>query len=257
MIVEQRRQTAGRWHGRRSCVVWALSLFGVWSWAGWRAAPRLDEVSAQLGTTRSSCTATGARSANCASARPRSSRSDQISRSANLQIQRELAQREQRDRRPCARKTAFYERLGGATDKPRGLNVHSARFLAEAGGSWRYQVVLTQSLNRGAVSLGKLRFAVEGVRGGKLATIHWDELHQRAAAPAQDYSFRYFQQLDGSVMLPPGFTPQRVRVSLRGEDAAVEQTVAWDHAGGTATTPMPRNASRARGAPFPCLHRDT
>ncbi|MEG3194101.1 DUF6776 family protein, partial [Lysobacter sp. D1-1-M9] len=43
----------------------------------------------------------------------------------------------------------------------------------------------------------------------------------------QPYSFRYFQQLDGSVMLPAGFTPQRVRVSLRGRDASLDQAIAW------------------------------
>ncbi|MFD0740077.1 DUF6776 family protein [Lysobacter koreensis] len=231
MVVERRRSRRPlAWAA--FLVVWALSLFGAWSWAGWRAAPRLDEVSAQLGTTSEQLRRYQREIGELRQRQATLARSDQISRSANRQIQRELAQRE-REIATLRGKTAFYERLGGATAQPRGLNVHSARFLAEAGGSWRYQVVLTQSLTRGGVSLGKLRFAVEGVRAGKLATIHWDELHQRAAAPAQDYSFRYFQQLDGSVMLPPGFTPQRVRVSLRGQDAAVEQTVAWEHAGGT------------------------
>lgn len=223
--------------GRRSLawasftLVWGLSLVGAWSWAGWRAAPRLGEVSAQLGVVSQQLRAYQHEVRELRQRQVTLSRSDQISRTANLQVQRELAQREREITRLRAN-TAFYERLGGATAPRRGLNVHSARFVAEAGGSWRYRMVLTQSLNRGAVSLGQLRFAVEGVRGGKLATIHWDELHQRAAAPAQTYSFRYFQQLDGSVMLPPGFTAQRVRVSLRGDDGSVEQTVAWEHVGG-------------------------
>ncbi len=74
--------------------------------------------------------------------------------------------------------------------------------------------MLTQNLNRGAISQGQMRFTVEGVRNGKLATISWDDLHQRSKVPGQDYSFRYFQQLTGSVMLPADFTPQRVRVTL-------------------------------------------
>ena len=77
------------------------------------------------------------------------------------------------------------------------------------------------------ISRGRLHFTVEGVRDGKLATVGWDELHQRSDVPPQDYSFRYFQQLKGSVMLPAGFTPQRVRVSLDGGDVAVEQTLGW------------------------------
>nr|WP_242003025.1 DUF6776 family protein [Vulcaniibacterium tengchongense] len=156
-------------------------------------------------------------------------RSDQISRAANREIQSTLAAREQ-EIADLRANLAFYERLVGATEQPKGLNVHSAQFAAEAGGTWRYQIVLTQSLNRGGVSRGQLRFAIEGVRDGKLATVEWDELHQRSGVPPQAYSFRYFQQLDGSVMLPPGFTPQRVRVSLQGEGVALEQTLDWNRA---------------------------
>ena len=72
-----------------------------------------------------------------------------------------------------------------------------------------------------------MEFAVEGVRDGKLTTLNWDELHQKPDAPAQDYSFRYFQRLGGSVILPAGFTPQRVEVTLRGSGASVEQAFDW------------------------------
>ena len=114
--------------------------------------------------------------------------------------------------------------------------MHSAEFVPEAGGTWHYELMLTQSLNRGAVSAGQLRFVVEGVKGGKLATVDWNRLHQRDDAPAQAYSFRYFQQLRGSVMLPEGFVPQRVRVSLRGENASLDQAVAWVQPSGTGDT---------------------
>ena len=76
-----------------------------------------------------------------------------------------------------------------------------------------------------------MRFTVEGVRGGKLASIGWDELLQRKEAGGQGYSFRYFQELDGSVMLPKDFTPQRVRVSLTGPGGSATQTFDWKLAG--------------------------
>ena len=75
-------------------------------------------------------------------------------------------------------------------------------------------------LDADTVTVQPIPEIVEGVRNGKLAAVAWDELHQQRSAPGQAYSFRYFQQLDGSVMLPPGFTPQRVKVSLHGQDAA-------------------------------------
>jgi len=142
-------------------------------------------------------------------------RSDQITRNANIEMQATLAEREE-EISGLRADVAFYERLVGSTGQRRGLNAHEAVFAPEAGGTWHYTITLTQNLNRGAISKGTMRFSVEGVRAGKLASLKWDELLQTPGAPGQPFSFRYFQQLEGSVMLPAGFTPQRVRVQLNG-----------------------------------------
>ena len=131
--------------------------------------------------------------------------SDRISRAANTEVQSSLAERDE-EIAGLRADVAFYERLVGSTSQRKGLNTHSIEFSPEAAGTWQYTAVLTQNLNRGAISQGQMRFTVEGVKNGKLATISWDDLHQRSKVPGQDYSFRYFQQLTGSVMLPADFT---------------------------------------------------
>jgi hypothetical protein len=153
-------------------------------------------------------------------------RSDQITRDANRDVQAMLADKDEQIASLRA-DVAFYERFVGSGGERKGLSVHSAEFEQEAGGSWRYQVVLTQSLNRGALSQGAMRFDVEGVKDGRLTTVKWDELQQTPASPGQEYAFRYFQRLTGSVVLPAGFTPQRVKVALRGKGANVDQALAW------------------------------
>ncbi len=206
---------------------WLGSLVLVWVATSLHAAPQVPGTSsalsaarAELSSARIDLDASNQREANL-------ERSDQISRVANRELQQALAERDE-EMGDLRANLAFYERVAGAAAPQRkGLNVHSVEFKPEQAGTWRYQVVLTQNLQQGAISTGKLRFAIEGVRDGKLATIAWDDLHQRGAAPPQDYSFRYFQQLHGSVMLPAGFTPQRVRLSLRGGKAPVDQAMAW------------------------------
>ncbi len=218
--------------GRRPIVraalglAWLVSLGLAWAAASWYVAPRLPGMSSALDTTRTNLHTAQAELEALRQHQATLARSDQISRAANYQVQQELAARDEQIADLKAN-LAFYERLAGATRKPKGLTVHSAEFAVEAAGTWRYQLMLTQSLNRGAVSAGTLRFAIEGVQNGKLATIDWDRLHQRQAAPAQPYSFRYFQQLQGSVILPDGFVPQRVRISLRGDNVSLDQAVAW------------------------------
>ena len=191
-------------------LAWLAILGAVWFVASHTAAPRLAQAEARTLRQRESTLA----------------RSDQISRAANAEVQDALAERDE-EIAALRADVAFYERLVGSTSQRKGLSVHVAEFAPEAGGTWRYQIMLTQTLNRGAISQGQMRFSVEGVRDGKLAAVQWDELHQQRGAPGQTYSFRYFQQLDGNVMLPHGFTPQRVKVTLNGEDAAVEQAFDW------------------------------
>lgn len=205
---------------------WPLSLLALWGWMAWRAEPALTALRDEHGEL---LTVHAELRADLESAKQQVatlSRSEQISRAANVEVQETLAERDE-EIAALRADVAFYERLVGATGQRRGLSVHAAEFQPEAGGSWRYTLTLTQNLNRGAISAGRLRFAVEGVAGGVLKTIDWDALRQADNAPGQAYSFRYFQKLEGSIVLPAGFTPQRVRVTLEGGGGPVEATVPW------------------------------
>ncbi|MEJ2790489.1 MULTISPECIES: DUF6776 family protein [unclassified Pseudoxanthomonas] len=207
-------------------LAWAGSLAAMWFAASYTAAPRLAKADADRIQAERELAVVRGELRNLRQRESTLSRSDQISRAANAEVQDALAERDE-EIAALRADVAFYERLVGSTSQRKGLSVHVAEFAPEAGGTWRYQIMLTQTLNRGAISQGQMRFTVEGVREGKLAAVQWDELHQQRSAPGQTYSFRYFQQLDGNVMLPPGFTPQRVKVTLNGGDAAVEQAFDW------------------------------
>lgn len=209
-----------------AAALWLTSLAATWWVASERAAPGLAKVRDELDLANRRVADSEALvrqlRQNVATLR----RSDQISRSANTELQASLAEREE-EVSGLRADVAFYERLVGATGQRRGLSVHEAVFAPEEGGTWRYTVTLTQNLNRGAISRGEARVSVEGVSQGRLRSLGWDELVQKPGAPGQPFSFRYFQQLEGSVMLPEGFTPQRVRVQLRADGSTVDQAFPW------------------------------
>lgn len=224
--IVRRGSTGARWPWVVAALAWLLSLVLVGYWATQRAAPGLAEVRAERDQAQRALVAAQAELKELGQREATLARSDQITRAANNEIQNVLTERDE-EIAGLRADVAFYERLVGATGQRKGLSVHSAQFLPEAAGTWQYEVVLTQNLNRGAISKGDMRLSVEGVRDGKLATIGWDELHQSEDVPGQPYSFRYFQRIGGSVMLPKDFTPQRVRVSLRGSGASVDQAFDW------------------------------
>ncbi|MET0809345.1 MAG: DUF6776 family protein [Pseudoxanthomonas sp.] len=206
--------------------LWLLSLALAWQWAQARAAPTLAQATRRAHSAEQQLQAHESRLRQLSQRQTTLSRSDQISRDANSDLQETLAERDE-EIATLRGDVAFYERLVGPTQQRKGLNVFSSEFVPGAGSAWNYQIILTQNLNRGAISQGHMRFVVEGVRAGKLATVDWSQLNQRPAMPGQSYSFRYFQTMEGQVMLPRDFTPQRVRVLLDGEDVAVEQAFDW------------------------------
>jgi len=207
-------------------VLWPLSLGGAWYLAARQAAPSLAATRDELGDTSQALRGQKDELKMLRQQVATLRRSDQISRNANIELQSSLAEREE-EVSGLRADVDFYERLVGSTGKRSGLTVHEAAFAPEAGGTWHYKVTLTQNLNRGAISKGQMRLSVEGVRGGKLGSVKWDDLLQKPGSPGQAFSFRYFQQLEGSVMLPAGFTPQRVRVQLNAEGNTVDQAFPW------------------------------
>jgi hypothetical protein len=227
VIVPHRRYPRGGW--LLAAVLWPASLLGTWYLASRQAAPALAATRSELGDSSDQLADQSAELKTLRQQVATLRRSDQISRNANVELQSSLAEREE-EVSGLRADVDFYERLVGSTGKRSGLNVHEAVFSAEAGGTWHYKVTLTQNLNRGAISKGQMRLSVEGVRSGKLGAVKWDELLQKPGSPGQDFSFRYFQQLEGNVMLPAGFTPQRVRVQLNAEGNTVDQAFAWSAA---------------------------
>ncbi len=157
-------------------------------------------------------------------------RSDQISRDANRDLERTLAERDE-EIAGLRADVAFYERFVGATGQRRGLSVHDLEIRLQSGEVWHFVATLTQNVNRGAVNSGRVTLSVEGTRNDRLERLSWSALRKQNNAPGQPYSFKYFQQVEGEVMLPQGFKPLRVTVRLVPQGgSAVEQSFPWPDA---------------------------
>jgi hypothetical protein len=207
-------------------MAWLLSLVAVWYLTNLSAAPITTNANhpagQQNGLSEEDALLLKQAQQQVATLR----RSEQISRNANTELQSTLSDRDE-EIEGLRADVAFYERLVGATAQRRGLNVHEIQFEPEVGGTWHFTATLTQNLNRGAISQGIMKFSVEGISSGRLKTVPWENLVQRSDSGGKTYSFRYFQELDGSVLLPSGFTPQRVKVSLRGNNGQADQVFPW------------------------------
>ena len=219
----QRKSGAGHPRAALAALVAAALLLGLWG--AWRTfAPTPANAREQLHQQARRIEALEQRNAILA-------RSDQISRQANADLQATLAERDE-EIAGLRADVAFYERFVGATGQRRGLSVHELQLAPQRDPQlWHFVATLTQNLNRGAVSSGRLQLALEVTDGGSMRRLDWNVLRQQPAAAGIEYSFRYFQQVEGDIVLPRGIRPVRVVVRLLpASGAPVEQSFTWSAA---------------------------
>lgn len=153
-------------------------------------------------------------------------RAEQVTKVALEDLRRSLGERDE-EIASLRADLAFYGRLVGGTRRE-GLAVHDLRLTPVAGSrAWNFVATLTQNIKRGQDIRGRLTLSVEGVRDGKLVTLDWKSLVDAGAASGIEYGFKYFEQVKGTIMLPEGFTPNRLHLQADGSGNRAEQDFQW------------------------------
>ncbi len=134
---------------------------------------------------------------------------------------------------------AFYRGIVSPREASRGLRLQSFTLEPNGPRSWRYKVVLTQVLKNDRLARGTVRLRVEGLQGGQPRSLDLSALSEKPVKELP-YRFKYFQDLEGDLILPDGFTPLRITVRIlprgRRKDS-IEKTIDWpqqekpDHVG--------------------------
>jgi hypothetical protein len=98
-----------------------------------------------------------------------------------------------------------------------------------AAGQFRLKFVLMQTGKPAASVTGNATATIDGLLGGKPVSLSYAQVSPTHRA-SLSYSFRYFQDYDEPVQLPPGFEPTRIGVEIHsGRDAAhvFRQAFVW------------------------------
>jgi hypothetical protein len=140
-------------------------------------------------------------------------RAQQVTDAANADLQRQIGERQEEIAMLRADLT-FYSSLTRADAKRESLSVQALNVtpVRDNPRLFNFTVTLTQSLKPGQVASGRARLGVTGIRAGKLATIDWNDLAASADAKGLEFSFKYFQQIKGTLLLPEDFAPNGIRV---------------------------------------------
>ncbi|NOX75575.1 MAG: hypothetical protein GXP17_02955 [Gammaproteobacteria bacterium] len=140
-------------------------------------------------------------------------RANQVDKQAYGEVENSLKQR-QNEMLELKEEVAFYRGIVSPTETASGLNVADFRITGiGADREYRFKLVLTQVKSNSRVVKGYVRMAFEGVRGGVQAEVGMKELSGGALGTLK-LRFKYFQHIEGEVVLPEGFVPSRVLVEV-------------------------------------------
>jgi hypothetical protein len=155
-------------------------------------------------------------------------RAAQVNEVATRSLRGTLAQREE-ELSSLRADLGFYSRLVGADAQRQGLRLQEVKLEPITGSrGWNLTLSLIQNAKRGEESAGNAMVSVEGLRHDKVASLDWAMLGNPMLKDGMPFRFMYFQQLHGTIVLPPDFRPTRLHIDIRpAKGEPVSRTIAW------------------------------
>jgi len=95
------------------------------------------------------------------------------------------------------------------------VKVQQMQIVPEAAGQFRLKFVLMQTGKPESMVAGNAAIVIDGLLHGKPRSFSFAELSPSRRVSLA-YSFRYFQDYDELIRLPPGFEPTRVGIEIHG-----------------------------------------
>lgn len=130
---------------------------------------------------------------------------------------------------------AFYRGIISPSDGGHGLRVQELKVSkGKDEGLYHVSLVLVQVLQHDRSVKGDVAFSLEGAQDGVATTYTLAQLVPDDEDSNWPFSFRYFENLDRRLILPDGFTPEKVNIEIRSRTksvANVSQSFLWQSSG--------------------------
>jgi hypothetical protein len=124
----------------------------------------------------------------------------------------------------------FYRGIVSPEDGIGGLRIQRFQVLPGGGENhYRLRLVLVQSMRQDSVVSGAVNVNIEGVRANRPVQLTLAEVGGNTRTDGSvAFQFRYFQNLEQQIVLPPDFEPTAVNVEVRSSRLApVRESFPW------------------------------
>lgn len=125
----------------------------------------------------------------------------------------------------------FYRGIVAPDDGLRDLRVQTVRIIAaQEEDHYALRLVLVKTLRNDVIVKGNIVVRIDGNTEGSASSLDGSALFVDDSANEWPYSFRYFQNTEREIALPPGFIPDTINIELRSRTKAVSnvsQSFPW------------------------------
>ncbi len=126
----------------------------------------------------------------------------------------------------------FYRGIVSPSDGNSGLRVQDLKFTrGKSEREFNVRLVLVQVMKHDRKVSGDVSLNIVGEQNGTEMTYAFTQLVKEDADQSWPFSFRYFQDFDRQLVLPDGFTPERINVEVRSRTrsiSSIEESFAWE-----------------------------
>ena len=126
---------------------------------------------------------------------------------------------------------AFYRGIVSPADGTAGLRVQDLKLTrGQTERTYNVRLVLVQSLQHDRKVSGDVTLSIDGDEGGSAISYSYTQLLPEESSASWPFSFRYFQDFDREIILPDGFTPEKITIEVRSKTrsiASIEESYSW------------------------------
>lgn len=125
----------------------------------------------------------------------------------------------------------FYRNLMAPSENAQGLNFGTVEVAdTERSRNYRFKIVMQQLATNHELLVGTLNVNIVGRRNGEVTVLSLSDISKDVDNPNIKLRFKYFQNIEGELVLPQGFEPERIELDARstGKNATtVDKRFGW------------------------------
>jgi hypothetical protein len=155
-------------------------------------------------------------------------RTSQIDGDANKQLKKSLNDSQQQVL-DLKKELAFYKSVVTPEHEKRSLAIQTIQLQQDETGEYRYKVMVTQRGRNDKLVRGSIKITIEGSEAGQVKELNLADV-SKSAKNVTKFSFKYFQNFEGTMNLPTTFTPENMRVVVTSSSygvAKIDELYSW------------------------------